>query len=357
MLNTFTMTPEQEQDARAKAFYLLKKWTSLTFLNHAVNLYRNFLDAYAKQLNTPSENQEELESHYACVFLRPLVQMEDGIEILRMGANKRSAYRALVAGSERSGDQLFGRSADELGRVHDPFFQALGLRDTNYTDSIYATGYAEGVWIAELSCGVLKCTANLDFTGLLTAGKRADGGTRIFEHWTYESIFQDARFPAWRHWPPGRNYPPVLPPCPPQNESNGAEVNSGQEIPVEGIWEPWLAEGKVGCPNYFLKGSIAHPYLLEGSNDERPVRWRLLWEDDRYRGGSLPAEEAALFLAVAPQLTPRALPGALCPRSGYWQHDAARDTVFIEAGTPMPGPEQTPWGVLIWRFCDPQPAD
>ncbi len=48
MLNILTMTPEQEQDARARAFHLLKKWTSVTFLEYAVGRYRDFLGAYAK---------------------------------------------------------------------------------------------------------------------------------------------------------------------------------------------------------------------------------------------------------------------------------------------------------------------
>ncbi|WP_244114867.1 Imm72 family immunity protein [Burkholderia cepacia] len=51
----------------------------------------------------------------------------------------------------------------------------------------------------------------------------------------------------------------------------------------------------MGCPSYFLKGSVAHKYLMEGSNDEHAVRWRLLWEDERYRDGSIPAEEETYF--------------------------------------------------------------
>nr|WP_230941583.1 Imm72 family immunity protein [Burkholderia cepacia] len=50
-----------------------------------------------------------------------------------------------------------------------------------------------------------------------------------------------------------------------------------------------------GLSEYFLKGSVAHKYLLEGTNDEHEVRWRLLWEDERYRNGSIPAEEETYF--------------------------------------------------------------
>jgi hypothetical protein len=355
MLNTLTMTPEQEQDARAKAFYLLKKWISFTFLDHAVGLYRDFLGAYAKQLDTPSSNQKELEIAYVSNFLGALVQMDEGIETLRKGSDKRSAYDALVTGSERGSDLLFGRSAHEIGRTYDPFFQSLGVRDTNYTDSVYATGFAEGVWIEELSCLALKCTTGLNFIGLLTDGKRADGGPRIFEHWTYESLFQDARYPAWRYWPPGRNYPADLPPCPLKNESREGEVHSGQEIPVEGIWEPWLPVGKVGCPNYFLKGGVAHTYLLEGTNDEQAVRWRLLWEDKRYQDGGIPVEEETYVPKPAAQPRLRALPGEPCPRAGYWQNPAMKDPVYVKAGDSMPGPQHTSWGMVIWQYCDPQP--
>ncbi|MBR8382567.1 hypothetical protein KDX26_09240 [Burkholderia cenocepacia] len=291
MLNALTITPEQEHEARAKAFYLLEQWTSFTFLEYAVGLYRDFLGAYAKQLNTPSPNQAELEAAYTHDFLAALAQMEQGIDTLRRGLDKRAAYDALLAASQQGGDLLFGRSALEIGRKYDPFFHSLGLKDTSFADPVYATGFAEGVWIERLICYALKCTVGSGFTGMLAYGTRADGGTRVFEHWTYESMFADAPLPAWRYWPPGRAYPASLPPCPPRNESASGEICSDREIPVDGIWEPWFPGGKVGCPSYFLEGSVARKYLLEGTNDEYAVGWRLLWEDTRNRDGSIPTEE------------------------------------------------------------------
>ncbi|MDN7724397.1 MULTISPECIES: Imm72 family immunity protein [Burkholderia] len=319
MLNTLAMTDAQEHDARDKAFYLLKKWTSLTFLEQAVRLYRDFLGAYAQQLNSPSPNQEELEEAYTHDFLGALVQMDQGIDVLRQGLDKRSAYDVLIIGSERGGDLLFGRSAAEIGRKYDPFFHALGLKNNNFRDPDYATGFVEGVWIERLMCYALNCSIGFGFEGLLAYGTRTDGGTRVFEHWTYESLFQDAPLPAWRYWPPGRNYPVDLPSCPSKNKSRDGEIESGQEIPVEGIWEPWFPAGKVGCPNYFLKGSIAHKYMLEGTNDEHVVQWRLLWEDRRYQDGSIPEEEATYFPQAVMQQNLRALPGETCQRTGHWQ--------------------------------------
>ncbi|MEK6347015.1 MAG: Imm72 family immunity protein [Burkholderia sp.] len=355
MLNTLTMTEAQEQDARAKAFYLIKKWTSLTYLEQAVRLYRDFLEAYAKQLDSPSPNQDELEKAYADDFLGALVQMDQGIDVLRRGLDKQSAYGALIAGSEEAGDLLFGRTADEIGRKHDPFFLALGLKDSNFRDPDYASGLVYDVWIHRLMCYALNCSIGFGFQGLMAYDTRSDGGTRVFEYWTYESLFQDAPLPAWRDWPPGRSYPSDLPSCPPKNESRAGEIESGKEIPVEGIWEPWFPAGKVGCPSYFLKGSIAHKYLLEGTNDEHVVHWRLLWEDTRYRDGSVPKEESSYFPKPAAQTNLRALPGDTCPRTGHWQSPAIKDSVHVEAGEPMPGPRHTSWGMVIWHYADPQP--
>ncbi|MGN4069137.1 Imm72 family immunity protein [Burkholderia gladioli] len=355
MLNTLTMTEAQEQDARAKAFYLIKKWTSLTYLEHAVQLYRDFLDAYAKRMDSPSPNQDELEKAYTYDFLGALVQMDQGIDTLRRGLDKRSAYGALIAGSAEVGDVLFGRTADEVGRKYDPFFLALGLKNNTYSDPEFATGLVHGVWIQQLMCYALDCSIAFGFEGLMAYETDTDTGTRVFEYWTYESLFQDVPLPAWKYWPPGRKYPADLPACPPKNESRVGEVGSGEEIPIEGIWEPWFPTGKVGCPNYFLKGSVAHTYLLEGTNDEYDVRWRLLWEDTRYRDGSIPEEESTYFPKSVAQTSLRALPGEACPRTGRWQSPAVKDSVHVEAGEPMPGPQHTSWGMVIWHYVDPQP--
>ncbi|MGJ2400508.1 Imm72 family immunity protein, partial [Salmonella enterica subsp. enterica serovar Paratyphi A] len=99
----------------------------------------------------------------------------------------------------------------------------------------------------------------------------------------------------------------------------------------------------------------AHTYLLEGTNDEHAVAWRLLWEDKRYRDGSIPAEEETYFPTPVAQPRLRALPGEPCTRTGYWQSPAVKDSVHVDAGAPMPGPQRTTWGMVIWHYADPQP--
>ncbi|WP_321884719.1 Imm72 family immunity protein [Paraburkholderia bannensis] len=355
MLNTLTMTSEQEHDARAKAFYLLKKWSSFTYLRHATGLYRNFLDAYGRQLNTPSSNQEELETWYVHYFSPCAVQMEEGLELLIKGEDKLSAYSALVAGGGFS-EYLFGRAAVEWMIEHDPFFQRLGARKVRFSNPVIAADYVLGTLIAYLSIETLKCTVGFDFSYSL-AQDGEDGRSRIFHHWNYESLFQEVPQPGWPNWPPGRHYPATLPPCPPRNESSTGEIYSGQTITQEGIWEPWLPTGKVGCPNYFPGGSVAHKYRLEGTDEEQIVRWRLLWEDTRYQGGRIPEEEDGYFPKPAVEAPLRALPGEPCPRTGHWHSPALKDRIRVEAGMPMPGPQSTSWGMVIWQYSEPHSDD
>ncbi|WP_186119168.1 Imm72 family immunity protein [Burkholderia gladioli] len=96
--------------------------------------------------------------------------------------------------------------------------------------------------------------------------------------------------------------------------------------------------------------------MLEGTNDEHVVQWRLLWEDRRYQDGSIPEEEATYFPQAVMQQNLRALPGETCQRTGHWQSPAMKDSVYVEAGEPMPGPRHTSWGMVIWHYADPQPG-
>ncbi len=351
MLSPKTMTLEQEAESRAKAFHLLKKWTSLTFINQAVGMYRLFLDAYEKQLDTPWPNQKWLEETYIHTFLPRLVELEQGVDALKTGTGKEAACRAIVAGSEEF--PLFGRGAEEWGLDFDPFFIALGILRPTSQDPKPETGFVRSCWEANLRIKTLKCTANLGFMYRLNYGVRADGGGRVFTHWTYESLFQESPSPGWSNWPPGRVFPAVLPPCPPKNESNEGQIVSGQEILRDGIYEPWFFTGGVGCPNYFLKGQTAHQYQPEGINELVPVRWRLLWEDRRYLDGTVPAEEAHYDIeASAEQHPPAALAafaGDPCPQTGNWQAPRLNNRIeHVERGQPMPGPASTQSGSVVW---------
>jgi len=161
-------------------------------------------------------------------------------------------------------------------------------------------------------------------------------------------------------------------------------VLSGHEIPVTGIWEPWYIlppseegllsglldrisgkpprlTGKVGCPNYFLAGTTAFEYETDGAGDKVAVAWRLLWEDTRYLDGTIPEEEAGYSLtprpathAPVPQSRPvvlTAYPGEPCPEAGEWHSVNWEDRrAVLKKGDPMPGPQYSKTGVVIWHL-------
>ncbi|MBS0426581.1 MAG: DUF3396 domain-containing protein [Proteobacteria bacterium] len=85
-------------------------------------------------------------------------------------------------------------------------------------------------------------------------------------------------------------------------------------------------------------------------DEQSSLRWMRRFDEDsnwpsaEVRRPPKPAEEVAL-----PRL--RALPGELCPRTGWWASAAVTTgAVFVRQGEAMPGPETTPLGSVIWSF-------
>ena len=300
-LVTGKMSNAEELDARAKAFYLIKKFSSLTFAKYSTSLYAKFLTGYENQLDSVWPNQAWLEQVFADSFLRRQIELDHGIDLLKLGISRESAFKTLVEGS-RFSDYLWGMSAEYWGVEHDPFFVHLGRHEPVDTGLIALA---------------LLSRQNITLLGRTTLS---------IDRWTYSIIFDDMQ------WPPKRIYADTIPPCPEKNTSAEGEIVSGAEISTDGIWEPWLITGKVGCPNYFCKGQLAIKYKIEDSDEEHAVRWRLLWADDRHIDGSIPAEEHSYIKEVNSEnvrLTVRA--GEPCPRTGYWTSMALDETVLVTA--------------------------
>lgn len=105
-------------------------------------------------------------------------------------------------------------------------------------------------------------------------------------------------------------FPSPLPPVP--DPVDNTFVHTGDYAPCSGIWEPIDAPKPtlmslitrapkpqapfmiVGAMNYLHGGSKAPQITLESANDsvDRDTTWRLLWRDDRYHDGTVPAIEA-----------------------------------------------------------------
>lgn len=291
---------------RDQAFSLLKKRTSFTHLAQAAQHYRAFLDGFAALLNNldlvhPQPNLQRsfdiqrangtYQEHYAN-FLKALATIEQGLDLLRITADKKEAYRHFRRDQLR--DDLGGRGADFLGIEHDPFFITLGMGGGQSPDLKNETTPA-------LIAGAMghfykgaQCFSQLDQILL------------EYSSTSYEYLLNDAEYA------PTAGKPALVPPCPQRNSDPACQVWSDRVIPLTGIWEPWLCEeglfsgiwarlcdrntakltGRVGCPNYFLAGTKAYNYRREDRKHiaER-VAWRLLWQDERYLDGNLPEEE------------------------------------------------------------------
>ena len=99
------------------------------------------------------------------------------------------------------------------------------------------------------------------------------------------------------------------------NPSDHLLVRTGESCPHYGIWEPvqmplskalaslfrqpkFPSDHKFeldGCMNYLHQGTVVPTVSFEGDGprgEGRPTTWRLLWKDDRYLDGEVPAEEA-----------------------------------------------------------------
>ncbi|MEB0014424.1 Imm72 family immunity protein [Glaciimonas sp. Cout2] len=352
------MTPEQEQQARNQAFYLLKKYTSFTFLDQARLRYQGFLDAFVNQLKTPPlavqnyryavHAQTRHEEEYK-EFLRQMISMEQGLALLRSTHHKQEAYNTISRTDFM--EQLFGRYADEKGVCIDPFYIALGIVYEHPGNSIHPsnhTAFIKDVIIA----------AAMNSTRRITTSNLKDydpfrlvdwNSLRQSQKWTYETLFFEPE------WPIPRIFPDYLPSCPSYNRNHQDQIFTGGTIPTDGIWEPWFITpifkntdpakmaAKVGCPNYFLAGAVATEYQLEGMDTWEEVWWRLLWEDKRYLDGTIPAEEAD-YLKTRPPVAPqiftdhKAYPGDVCPITGNWHAPHMQGkTVRVEAGNIMPG--------------------
>ena len=113
-------------------------------------------------------------------------------------------------------------------------------------------------------------------------------------------------------------------------------LRSGQIVPCSGIWEPVSVKWSGGFVGLFKKaespegterpieGAMAYLYgnhlaqnrdSAGSGRDGASTTWRLIWRDDRYEDGSIPAEEAG-YSFVMPGSRPRPAPDLIA--EGKW---------------------------------------
>ena len=355
------------QRARDKVFYLLKKYTSHNYLSVIYKLEKEFVDAFEQQLRHPPHSVQQLTEQSLknrekelLTFLGDLNYDEKGLKDLLHTKFKKEAYELFFQGDIQG--QIFGRYSDENGLVDNVFYQNLGLGqyyailDENHDHTKYILKLL-------IASDMTFCISNTLYTGEYVIPKE----DRIYDKWSYESLFSKL------NWPVCKQIVEPISPCPDYNDNSKDKIHSGEEIQITGIYEPWFDEPVykkltndpeynvyVGCPNYFLEGSEATQYKLEGTDDWYDVKWHLIWEDNRYLDGTLPEEELAYTFDLDSKAPVNisennheklSIPAReKVPQAGYW-YTTAKETSrqYFKQGDIFPDVESD-WGDVYWYF-------
>jgi hypothetical protein len=370
------MNDEQKQ---REAFYLIKKYSSYTWYAEIYRVYRQFCEGYERDfyrhpvtapvtsflagtVYTPGEWDESNLS----MFWGYADEMEQGLAMLKNG-DKSRGYQLLNSGG-RFNEWLFTRR-----------FEEIDLSDFGYR-RYKCDGVSKGVFADAERARSMALADAID--------RHTDELRRDFIALDYKWMieFDEPNAKALKipfGVPPGE-----LPPLP-AFDGAAPTVMSGDEVPAAGIWvvEPDAAHvGQTYCMAYLRTWAPALTTVSEQeyetntrrwrTGDEAyrkdsdkikdyPVRWRLLWRDERdYSNGNVPPEEADYLIYREPTELPiidfiglRIEAGQACPQAGYWFAPAKLDSRhFFSQGEIMPSFDSSTYGATIWQWSDDQSA-
>ncbi|KDR24624.1 Imm71 family immunity protein, partial [Caballeronia grimmiae] len=211
MPTDFLIAGKNDDEARDRSFYLLKKYTSATLMRRAIDLYREFLHDFEREIKRPELASNSMQSSYhkdVLYFLRYLRPMEYA-EPLIANSHRRTEAFALLREAVDFSAFMWGRRYQEWGASEpgSPFY-ALGYRYLPW-ESIDVFGKAQQ---SAVLISLMSTTLCLDGTKQGVAYLGSGRNARSVMRWTYESIFFDSLPlngipPLW--------FPPHLPSCPP----------------------------------------------------------------------------------------------------------------------------------------------
>lgn len=354
-------------EAKTKILYFIKLFTSYSFLKEIYELNKAFVDAFEKQLRNPKDflliNDYDQRRHEKelIMYLYVLDIEEKALPILLNNKYKKTAYNDFI--SEDIYSTIFGRYGDERALEEDTFYKSLGMqgRDSGWMFQNVHRHHIKKICIANEFLTFLKITLSDQRYEYFMPNY-----PNLYLKWSYESF---NKFMYWEFIKNGKISNNHV-------ESKGGieyEIYSGHEIKISGIYEPWFEKPVyekltqdlnyniyVGCPNYFLNGTIATQYKLETTEDWYDVNWRLIWEDTRYLDGTIPQEELAykfnLDITTSSnipennheKLSVRA--GEKVPQFGYWYTTAKKNSrQYFKQGDIFPNFESD-WGEVYWYF-------
>lgn len=321
------------EEDRKKVFWLLKKYSSYTAWKALGNAYAEFSAAfeYAIRHAQPGLVGSQITGWYKRI-LDGQIAFEKGLPLLRSG--QRGVFRSVDTG-------FLNYAADQIvfiQKIMDPEEYVFDWMKNKET-------------VTQAADELIRCTS-----GLLSICE-ADDVPLIAYGWNPKLHPINGPF----------NFPPNLPDVPRATQKT---VNTGDEVPTDGIWEPgWsnsngvaklfvsdAANVESGCMNYLLAGSVAPKYKDDYGKPELDVGWRLIWEDHRYEGGTIPEEEKE-YLAEPGSAIPsggslRSFPGETVSKTGLWWSpaiDGGKPRRFTQ-GDRLPDIATTDYGAVVWYF-------
>lgn len=356
-----------------EAFYLIKKYSSYTWYTEIYRLWKLFCegyerDFYRKPIQYPPDSYHagmlyepgEYDEQNLRMFWGQLGEMEEGLALLRQG-NKARGYEYLASGTQFH-ETIYSRR-----------FEFMDLSDFGYRRG--TVSLSEGIFVYAQKAKVMA-VASAIYMHIDRLRRDYDS---LLDNDGIEAALTNHKLKIPLGVPPGE-----LPPLP-TLAPDAPTVMSGEEVPAMGIWviEPDDAHrDQTYCMAYLRPWA---PALLRVSEQEYenntrwirtkdetyhkdsdkikdyPVKWRLLWRDDRdYSNGNVPPEEADYLIyresssmsETDPEMVRlRCEGGQPCPRTGIWQTPASKDSRrMFKAGDTMPDYPNAEYGKTIWQW-------
>jgi hypothetical protein len=248
----------------------LKRFSSVTFYEHVLNLSKMFTTGFEQYL-TMKDRVYEDETRSLQLQYEAIVEIKNGIDSLRNGY--REGYKSVETATHYYGEYFTNRRIGE----NESEYERMGYRSYGSHIGLFA-------WIALVNKinGYIYRTLNSKWKVPIEYNS--------FFDITKSRVNQSLISPTLK-----------------------IKIKTGDVVPVHGIWNP--ISFKSGCPNYLREGSecptiqIAYkkedyPEYLDSLGclnkahfyhlyHDQPSEWQLLWEDTRYTDGTIPEEESA----------------------------------------------------------------
>ena len=341
-----------EQNRRS-LFWLLQKWSSYTVWAHYAKQFDVFVKAYEEALASWPDGERPPEYNLRFAYQAQEFYSQ-GLAVLAKGG--RSVWRQredgyLLEAASSASSAMQGITSQEI--------------NNEYGGEHGTPQYAK--WTPRLEqLRLLKIAASPIAAPLIYESRPTYADWLPIAYQFIECLPEDYLESICE------KYGPCPIPCPLTPDVSNILIESGECIPIDGIWELVLlhrASGKTDCLNYFVKGGVApwiedieHEYI-PGKQFTLPATWRLVWEDTRYLSGVIPDESEYLadytsyetppsvdtIQAVAP--SSRIEADKTCPQTGYWHTPAKQNSrALFKQGDVMPDFPDSSYGATIWYW-------